>query len=229
MNTKNEISTGPGQTDQPLAEASSAHGIEPQSNKAKTGIGGCLLFPLLVLVAQPILFIYMLATARSSPWPMTTYRIFWPYMIYDLTLLGGVVILLMLFMQKKAILPAMFILFLVTFAILSGLVTNLFWRLPDARVTGRDPLLSHFALLLQNVILIPYFALDFRVKNTFVHELDDRNPATQLTKPIVTFAERLYGWLVRRGKMVFLYTWIFVILVFLFDWAVDSIVLNVFL
>jgi hypothetical protein len=229
MKTNNEKSSNQVRTNQPLADDSSAHGVEPQSNKAKTGIGGCLLYPLIFLIAQPFLLVYMLLTSYNSPLPMVTYRIFWPYLIYDLLLLGAVVILLLLFARKKAILPAMFVFFLVLFSILSGLLTNLFWRLPEARVTGRDPLLAHFVMLFQCLLLVPYFVLDGRVKRTFIHELDEHYIVDLMVKPIASTAERLYSWLVRRGKKVFLFTFAFVIFVALFDWAVDSIVLYVFL
>ena len=231
MKTDNETSSNHGQTNQPLADASSAHGVVPQSNTAQAGIGGCLLYPLVFLIAQPFLFAYMLLTSHKSLLPMVRYRIVWPYMIYDLALLGAVVILLGLFMRKKAILPAMFVSFLVLFSILSGLLANTLWRLPEARVVGTmgNPLWSHIVMLFQCLLLIPYFTLNVRVKNTFIRASDARDLLDRLAKPIAASAERLYGWLTRRGKWVFIYTFAFVISVFVFDWAVDSIVLYLFL
>ena len=215
----------------PEVESSSAHSVEPQSHQAKTGVGGCLLYPLFFLIVQPLLFVNMLLTSTKSyslGFQRVTYRIFWPYLLYDLLLLGAVVILLLLFVKKKAVLPAMFVFFLVLFAILSGLLANVFWRLPEARVE-RDTLGGHLVLLFQCLLLVPYFVLDGRVKNTFVRELDDRSLVDRLIRPIVTPTRLLYDWLVQRGKGVFLYTFAFVILVFVFDWVVDSLVLNVFL
>ena len=229
MNTDDEISPNHDQTNQPLADASSTDNVEPQSKKVKKGIGGCLLYPLIFLIAQPLLFVYMLLTSNNNSSPMTTSHIFWPYTIYDLVLVGAAVMLLLLFARKKAILPAMFVLFLVIFAILSGLLANIFWRLPEARVAGRDPELSHMAMLFNCLLLIPYFVLDGRVNNTFIQELDDHSLADQLAKPFAAPARGLYNWLVRGGKKVFLFTVAFVILVFLFGMVVDSIVLNFFL
>lgn len=216
----------------PPAGPSSGHRAEPQNHQAKTGIGGCLLYPLFFLSAQLFLFVHMLLTSNKSTSLgvyRVTYRIFWPYLIYDLILLGAVAILLLLFLKKKAILPAMFVFFLVSFSILSGLVTHVFWRLPEARVVGQSPLLGHFVLLFQCLLLAPYFVLDARVKNTFIHELDEHGLVDRLIKPVAAPAQRLYDWLVRRGKKVFLYTLAFVIFTFLFGWVVDSIVLNVIL
>ncbi len=229
MNTKDKVASLDDPTNQPLVNGPSAHGLEAPRHQAKAGIGGCLLYPLIFLVAQPLLFVYMLLTSRKSPLPMVTYRIVWPYMIYDLALLGAVALLFIFFVRKKAILPALFVLFLVVFSVLSGLLADTLGRLPETRVTGRDPLQSHLVTLFQCLLLIPYFALDRRVKNTFVRELDDRDSIDRLVKPIAAPAERLYGWLARRGKMVFVVTVAFVVGVFVFDWVVDSIVLNFFL
>jgi len=198
---------------------------QPQDHRPKTGIGGCLLYPLLFLIAQPFLFAYTLCTA-SDPGPMMETRILWHYMIYDLVLLAAVAILLSLFVRKKAVLPAMFVLFLITFSILSGVLTNIVWRFPNM---GGDRLLSHFIVLFQCLLLVPFFALDVRTKNTFIHELDEHNLVDQLVKTVAGPAERLYSWLADQGKRVFLYAITFVILVVLFDWLVDSIVLYVFL
>lgn len=210
---------------QPTIDPSTPGSFEPQQKAGKSGFGGCLLYPLIFLILQPILFIYMLLTSRSSPFPNASYRIFWPYMIYDLIMVGAVIIILLLFIRKKSALPAMFVLFLITFAILSGLLSDIFSRLPAARVTGREPMATHLAILAQCLVLIPYFTLSKRVKNTFTHPLDDRSIVDKIVKPVASPAQRLYNWLVRRGKHVIWISIVFVILVFLLDWLVDSIVL----
>jgi hypothetical protein len=229
MNTIDNALSGQDQMNPPPAEAVPAPEAAPHNLKAKSGFGGCLLYPLLFLAAQPVLFVYMLATSFKSPLPNVTYRIFWPYTIYDLALLAAVITVLWLFVKKKAVAPAMFVLFLAVFAILSGLLVNVFWRLPEARVTGRDPLSSHLAMLFNCLLLMPYFARDDRVKNTFIHAPAGDALVDQLIRPVAPVAERLYGWLARSGKRVFVYAFAFVILVFLIDWAVDSIVLYRFL
>jgi hypothetical protein len=229
MSTDSETSPNHDRTDQPLVESLITQGNGTTVKKAKAGIGGCLLYPLLFLIAQPLIFVYILLTSRNSSYPMATNRIFLPYLIYDLVLVGAVIILLLLFARKKASLPAMFVLFLISFAILSGLLADVFSRLPEARVTGRDPLLSHMVILLQCLLLVPYFTLDGRVKNTFINEADDKDMLDQMLRPIAAFAGRLYHWLMGREKKVILFIFVFVILVFLLDWAVDSIVLYGFL
>jgi hypothetical protein len=216
-------------TDSPMLDSSLTGTAVPQPKQVKSGFGGCLLYPLIFLILQPILFIYMLLTERSSPFPNASYRIFWPYMIYDLIMVGAVIVLLLLFFRKKSALPAMFVLFLITIAILSGLLSDIFSRLPAARVTGREPMATHLVILAQCLVLIPYFTLSKRVKNTFTHPFDDRSIVDKIVKPVASPAQRLYNWLVRRGKHVIWLGVVFVILVFLLDWLVDSIVLNMFL
>lgn len=229
MKTGNEILSNPNLQDPSLVDDPTVHIPMPQKKQIKTGIGGCLVYPLIFLIAQPFLFLYMLATSLNNPPPMTSYRIFWPYMLYDLAPVGVVLILLASFVRKKAVLPALFVFFLVSFSILSGLVANIFWRLPAARVIGRDPLLSHLVILFQCLLLVPYFILDGRVKNTFVQKSTEQDIVDQLVRPIAPLAERLYRWLARGGKKVILYTFVFIVLVFVFDWFVDSVVLHVFL
>ncbi len=233
MRTEIEVAASEGQTHQPVEDAASTQGVEPQRSPTKAGIGGCLLYPLFFLGAQPFLFVYMLLNSRKIPGPfVVTYRIYGPYLIYDLALLSAVGILLLLFVRKKAILPALFVFFLVSFSILSGLLVNALWRLPGARVVEAaigNPLWSHFVMLFQSLLLIPYFALDGRVRNTFIRALDERNLLERLVKPIANPAERLYGWLARSGKRVFIYAFAFVVCMFFFDWVVDAIVLSLFL
>lgn len=215
------------QPEQPSADLLSTGAVTPPVKKAKAGFGGCLLYPLFFLVAQPLLFVVMLLQSSNSARGNT--RVYWPYLIYDLILMALIGILMLLFFRKKSTLPAMFIFILMIMAILSGLVANLFWRLPEARVTGRDPLLSHFAVLLNCLILIPFFSRDDRTKNTFVREPEPGSTLDQLIKPVVPTAQRLYGWLVNSGKKVFFYPILFAAGIYAFDWLVDSIVLNVLL
>jgi hypothetical protein len=193
MKTEIEVAAPQGQTHQSVEDAASAHGVELQRSPTKTGIGGCLLYPLFFLGAQPCLFVYMLLHSRKISVPFVVrYRIYWLYLIYDLALLSAVAILLLLFVRKKAILPALFVLFLVSFSILSGLLANALWRLPEAQVvetTMGNPLWSHWVMLFQSLLLIPYFALDGRVRNTFTRALDERNLPDRLVKPIATPAE----------------------------------------
>jgi len=204
-------------------------GTRPDNRKVKSGFGGCLLYPLLLLAAQPFLFLYMLATSSRSPFPNSIIKINWPNMIFDIVFLCAVVILLVVFMRKKATLPALFILFLVSFTIISGLGWSLIGRFPWSRVTGKNLMGSHFVLLFQCLLLIPYFVNDERVKNTFINEFDEHSILDRLVKPFAAPAERLYGWLARKGKKVILFIILFIVLVVMFDWIVDSIVLNLIL
>lgn len=198
----------------------------PQTAKQpKSGFGGCLLFPLLVLLAQPVLFVFELlkGSARSS-------HIYVPYLIYDLLLVGAVLFLLVLFLQKKKVLPALFNAYLLFFAFLASLMTAIFSRLAEARVTGREPMASFFALLFQCLLLVPYFTHDERVKNTFVNDFGSGSAPGEIIKLFAAPAVLLYRWLARRKlRTVILLTVGYVVLVFLFSWLVDSIVLNFFL
>jgi hypothetical protein len=211
--------------DPKVPSSPSVPGTQPDTRKVKSGFGGCLLYPLFFLAVQPFLFLYVLATSSRSPFPNTITKIHWPYMIYDIVMLCLVGILLVLFFRKKATLPALFILFLVAFTLISGLGWSLTWRFPWSRVNGNTLQGSHFVMLLQCLILIPYFVLDERVKNTFTNGFDEQSILDRFVKPIAIPAGRLYGWLARKGKKVFLFTILFVVFVFMFDWIVDSIVL----
>ena len=202
---------------------------EAQTGEVKRGFGGCLLYPLLLLIVQPISFLRMLSMVNQSSY-MVRYEVFWPYMIYDLLLLAAVFILLVLFFKKMEVLPAMFVLFLIAFSLISSLSANLFWRFPEARVVGRgDPMLSQMVMLFQTLLLVPYFVLDDRVRNTFVNELEDGSMLGTIINPVVPLAKRLYNWLSGLGKKIYLFAIVFVIVSFLFGYAVDSIVLHGFI
>ncbi len=200
---------------------------ETHNGEVKRGFGGCLLYPILLLVVQPISFLRMLSMLNQSSY-MVRYEVFWPYMIYDLLLLTAVIVLSVLFFKKMEILPAMFVLFLIAFSVLSSLSANLFWRFPEARV-GKDPMLGQFVMLFQTLLLVPYFVLDDRVKNTFVNELEEQYALRSIIKPFVPLAARLYAWLQGLEKKVFLFAILFVIATFLLGYAVDSIVLYGFI
>ena len=202
-------------------------GLQPDS--AKRGIGGCLLYPLILLIVQPILFLSMLNAVSTTSYSARR-EVIWPYMTYDLLLLAAVIVLLVLFMKKSEILPAMFVLFLIIFSVLSTLSANLFWRFPEARVAGRgDPMLSQMVMLFQTLLLVPYFVLDDRVRNTFVTDLAADSTLGIITRPLLPLALRLYGRLVGLGKKVFVFAIVFVIAVFMFGYGVDSIVLHGFI
>jgi hypothetical protein len=200
-----------------------------QNEEVKQGFGGCLLYPILLLVVQPISFLRMLSMINQNSYAVR-YEVIWPYMIYDFLLLAAVILLLVIFFKKMEVLPAMFVFFLVAFSILSSLSANLFWRFPESRVVGSgDPMLSQMVMLFQTLLLVPYFVLDDRVRNTFVNELDDDSVVGIIIKPFVPMAKRLYNWLVGLGKKVYLFAILFVIASFLFGYAVDSIVLHGFI
>lgn len=216
----------PAAPNQQPAPGSHPPSTPPQAvQQPKSGIGGCLLFPLLILLAQPVLFVFELlkGTARSS-------RIYVPYLIYDLLLVGAVLFLLVLFMQKKKVLPALFNAYLLSFTLLAGLLTAFFSRRAEARVTGREPMASFFALLIQCLLLVPYFTHSERVRRTFVNDFGSGSAPGEIIKLFAAPASLLYRWLTRRKlRTVILLTVAYMILVFLFFWLADSIVLNFFL
>jgi len=86
-------------------------------------------------------------------------------------------------------------------------------------------MLSQMVMLFQTLLLVPYFVLDDRVRNTFVNELEEQSALRSIIKPFVPLAARLYAWLQGLGKKVFLFAILFVIAAFLLGYAVDSIVL----
>jgi hypothetical protein len=84
-------------------------------------------------------------------------------------------------------------------------------------------------LMLQCLIMAPYFVLDGRVKNTFTNEPDPDSALDRFVRPFSAAAGKLYAWLAKSGKKVFLYTIAFLVLVVALDVLVDSIVLYVVL
>jgi hypothetical protein len=200
---------------------------EKSQNDMKKGFGGCLLYPLFLLIVQPIAFIKAMDTTTNYSYA-ARYEVFWPYMIYDILLLVAVIVLLVLFWKKIKDLPAMYVLFLVGFSILSTLSANLFWRFPEARVQ-KDPMLGQFVMLFQALLLVPYFVLDDRVRNTFVNDLDEQSLLGAIVRPFVPLSKRLYSWLKGLEKKVFVFAFLFVIASVLLGFAVDSIVLYGFI
>jgi hypothetical protein len=205
------------------AQATTGLNTESHSAQAKAGLGGCLLYPLLFLIVQPIAFVVMLLNPRDStyfvpPGYSVSYRIFWPNLIMDLVLVGAMLLLLVMFLRKKKILPSLFIatlLILYTGATVVAIIVQ--------RPAGvGDPIRTVMVLFVQCLILIPYFVLADRVKNTFVQEL---NPSSWLERPLARFTgllDRLYGWLGRRRRTV---TWMvlgYLIVVFMLGATLDS-------
>ncbi len=132
-----------------------------------------------------------------------------------------------LFLQKKEVLPALYNAYLLFFTFLAGLLTAIFSRLAEARVTGREPMASFMALLFQCLLVVPYFTHSERVKNTFVHDFGSGSAPGEIIKLFAAPAGLLYRWLTRRKlRTVILLTFAYVILVFLFTWLVNSVVLN---
>jgi hypothetical protein len=160
---------------------------------------------------------------------MQSTRIFWPYMVYDLVMVGGVLILLTLFLKRKATLPALFVFFMGSITLFTGALSTVFSRLSVARVSGRDIFAVHMVLLFQCLILMPYLVIAERVQRTFTVESDDNAMLDRLVRPVALPAERLYNWLQRRGIKAILFVALFVVAVFILDFLVDSIVLRYFL
>ncbi|MDH4135164.1 MAG: DUF2569 domain-containing protein [Anaerolineae bacterium] len=207
MNTNPETSSHR-QTNQPPATTSSAYGVEPQGSQGKAGIGGCLIYPLLFLVVQPIAFLWALsALFRSRPY--LRYEIYWPNAIADVITLSLTLAVLVMFLRKKRIVPALFVgLLAFLFVLWAGMAFILLRPAGTA-----DPIGPFMVLFLQCFILIPYLTLSGRVKNTFVGELDSSSSLDRLFIPIASPLERFYGWLVRIGKWVFLLVLSFVTVV----------------
>ena len=172
---------------------------EPHVSRSKTGIGGCLLYPLLFLIVQPLAFLSALTQRPYSPLP-ATYYIYWPNMILDVLIVCTTLILLVMFLRKKQILPALFI---VALAILFAAATALSMFLPPPGGGATDPIRTLMVLFVQCFILIPYFVLSDRVKNTFVRDLDNSSAFEHLLMPLADPLGRFYGSLVKRRRWVF--------------------------
>ena len=210
--------------DPQAAQATTGINTESHSAQGKAGLGGCLLYPLLFLIVQPIALIVMLANPRDNtyyvpPGYSVSYRIFWPNLITDLVLVGAALLLLVMFLRKKKILPSLFVttlLILYTGATVVAIVVQ--------RPAGvGDPIRTVMVLFVQCLILIPYFVLADRVKNTFVQEL---NPASWLERPLARFTrplDRLYGGLGRHRRTVTLMVLGYLIVVFMLGAALDSV------
>ncbi|HSD84472.1 MAG TPA: DUF2569 family protein, partial [Anaerolineae bacterium] len=159
------------------------------------------------------------STYFVPPGYSVSYRIFWPNLIMDLVLVGAVLLLLIMFLRKKKFLPSLFnatLLILYTGATIVAIVVQ--------RPAGvDDPMRTVLVLFAQCLILVPYFVLSDRVKNTFVQE---PNPASWLERTLARFArpcDRLYGWLGRHRRTVTLIVLGYLIAIFLIGAALDSV------
>ncbi len=171
----------------------------------KAGLGGCLLYPLLFLVVQPIGVVLSLFRRPQVYVPygyyLAGYRVHWPSVLFNVIVAVLAVLLLVLFLRKKAIVPALFVALL---GFWFALATLLFLVVPPPPLGVESPARVWLVLLLQCFILIPYFTLSRRVRNTFVREPDPTSALDRQFMPLSRPATRVYGSLVRGGPRVFL-------------------------
>ncbi len=197
----------------PLTAAPEALTPGQRNQENKAGIGGCLLYPLFFLVMQPISLLVILtgySTRRlCPPGYRCRYQIIWPNVALDALIIILTLVLLVLFLRKKAILPALFVAVL---GLLFTLATGATMILPNPGGDA-DPVRSFVVLFVQCFVLMPYFVLSKRVKNTFVAPLDSGSVLDRLVLPVAPLLERFYIWLVGRGKLIFLLVLGFVIIV----------------
>ena len=219
MSTSSETTTLDSPAAQPSTTPPAALGTS-----GKAGLGGCLLYPLFFLIVQPIAFIAMLANPRGStyyvpPGYSVSYRIFWPNLILDLVLVSAVSLLLVMFLRKKKFLPSLFsgtLLILYTGTTVAAILIQ--------RPAGAgDPIRTVLVLFAQCLILVPYFVLSDRVKNTFVEEI---NPSSRLERTLARLNhpfDRLYSWLGQHRRTVTLVVLGYLIVVLMLGLALDSV------
>ncbi len=140
-----------------------------------------------------------------------TCQIYWPAMIYNLILVGLVLVVLSMFLRKKRIVPALFISALVIAAVLNAIIAAL-----THPYFSSDLLYRLMVLLGNSLFLIPYLTRARRVKDTFVVELSPDSLWDRLFIPLDRPLERFYGWLTGIGRWIFLLSPGFAVVIMLF-------------
>lgn len=175
---------------------------QQESPKPKSGIRGCLLYPLFFLILQPLAFVILLLKPKPSALAGYSFRyvVVWMNVILDVVVVGVMLFLLFFFLRKKVVLPGLFIMALVFLFTLFTLVSMI---LPPPGYGAGDPISGFMVLLIQCFILIPFFVLSKQVKNTFTVPLDPSSAIDRLLLPFQDALERFYAWLVRKGRLIF--------------------------
>ncbi|NNE43159.1 MAG: DUF2569 domain-containing protein, partial [Gemmatimonadetes bacterium] len=168
----------------PPAEAAPAETVPDEADPGEStpaGIRGWLILIAIGLVASLGGIAFMLWEARyvfsASTWSLLTtpgqaaYHAMWaPALLFEIlgytALFGFVLVLMLLFFQKRRALPAFYIAYLVANFLFAGVEAVLTHSLPlEEAGSPVGPVIGTFMALL---IWIPYFRVSRRVKATFV-------------------------------------------------------------
>jgi len=167
-------------------------------NAQPTTISGWLIYPLIVLMIQPLILVYKtfsdLASFKNMGLPYHVI-ILVGHIIYDVILfsLGG--ILVYLFFTRKRILPGIFIFF-----IFLVLVTIFFLF-----TIIRDNNMPIFQITICALTILPCFLFSKRTETTFVAEMNLNKPIDKALKPAEKFFEGFYAFLYKFRKIYFLF------------------------
>jgi len=167
-------------------------------NTQPTTIGGWLIYPLVVIMIQPLVLVYItfrdLASFKNLGLPYHVI-ILVGHIIYDVILfsLGG--ILVYLFFTKKRILPGIFIFFIYLVLITIFFLFTII----------RDNNMPIFQITFCALTILPCFLFSKRTATTFVAEMNLNKPIDKALKPTEKFFENFYAFLYKTRKIYFLF------------------------
>lgn len=164
-------------------------------------IGGWLWLPALGLVITPLSFI------SKSIVPL--FQNHYPYRVtIDYTILLADIFLLILvgivawhFFKRKTHTPIIYIIYI--------LVMVLMWEIVDGlHQSQNDP--PFIAMIFYCIVIVPYFVLSVRAKETFVVELNNGVFVEKIFLPFISFLNRFYSALKKSKYFIFLIMILFV-------------------
>jgi len=185
-----------------------------ENTKEYTKLGGWLWLPALGLIVTPISFIFKCVIPifqNHAP-----FRVIIDYTILnaDFFLLIMVGIVSWFFFKRKKNAAAIYIIYIV--------IMVLMWEILDGlHESQNDP--PFIAMIFYSMVIVPYFVLSQRVKNTFIMELDRDIFIERIFLPISFFLNRFYNTLVKSRYFIFLIMLLFVFVGIILNCALRSI------
>lgn len=167
----------------------------------KSGIGGWLFLPAIVIIFSPILFIMKnLEVFRMAQKFNFRVIINYPAMTINLIILFCLALVAYLFFKKKEIAPASFILYI--------LIGFSLWSIHDTFASKlKAPIIAN---IFTSFVLIPYFVYSKRVKVTFTNELNNNIWVERWVNHLTPFLKSFYAFLYKTRKILLLEIFLFV-------------------
>lgn len=176
-------------------------------------IGAWLWLPALGLMIAPISFISKNIVPffqNHYPYKLT---IDYTIMLADIFLLIMVGIVAWHFFKRKAHTPIIYIIYI--------LVMVLMWEIVDGlHQSQNDP--PFIAMIFYCIVIVPYFVLSVRVKETFIVELNNEVLIEKIFLPFTSFLNRFFLALKKSRYLIFLIMILFVFVGILLNCALRS-------